>query len=164
EQQCDRDFRTYTQSLEVMGQLIGARVELCIRDDLVFIEDCRRLWCTSCLGREEIVNALLVGIVVRVVVPLNELFVLAVCEQWYVCDRLVGISYDGGHQTLQMPADALDCRLIPEVDVVFQLDLDPMMLVFPEEDGQVESRTRFSWIESADFQINHAQRLQGKIF
>ncbi len=85
--------------LEVVGELIGAGIQLTISELLLAEDHGEGVWIALGLGLKQLGNCLVVGISGLGIIPLEQkLLSFGFCEQWQFVDRLSWIVHDRRHQ------------------------------------------------------------------
>ena len=102
--------------LQVVGQLVGPAVELTVAELGLAEADGAGLGMLGCLGFDEVVDALVVGVGDGCLVPFDQqLLLFSGGEYWQLADGLLGLGHDAGQQALVVAGQPLDGLRLEQV-------------------------------------------------
>ncbi len=147
----------------MMRQLVGARLELAIAQRLILIDDRRGRGCARRLRGEQLMQAALLRIADRRVVPLRyQLMPLRLAQQRKLRHAPLRVRHDPFQQPLQMPRHPRDRRRIEQIRRILELALQPRRRLLHQQ-HQVELRHRALGLQPGQLQPGQVKFLAGYV-
>src|ERR1051325_1908945 len=147
----------------MMSELIGARVELSVRERATIVDDSSSVGRALHLLFEELMQTQVLGEGSSGVVPeMQQLMQLCGREQWKRRDAVIGIGDEPFDQSVEGRDQTLDGRAIEQVSIVFKATAQPVRQ-FHKGEGKIELGSIAWSIEHVKAQCREFEGLSGSI-